>query len=156
MSMKKPERFKGKLTVSQVRAEYNRTEAVRLRIKGHTLNYIGEKLGVSRQKVGDYIREAMAEAIKERTMIADMSLQIQIEQVDGVIRGLLPLCMHDESVEYSEETEDGETKPVEFKPNPKALSELIKYLDHKAKILGLYIKPEEAKTKDPLPWNDDD
>lgn len=136
--------------------ELNMKRAVELRVRGYSYRAIGTSLGVSVKTAHQYVKESLDEAIKERKEAADHALDIQLQQVDGVIRGLAPMCIPEEDATYTEINDEGEEVPVDFKPNSKAVAELIKYLDHKAKLLGHYVKPEEVRTKEPLPWSDDD
>ena len=138
------------------KTELNKQAAVKLRVRGYSYRAIAKEIGVSAVTAHKYVTDSLNEAIKDRKESAEQCLNIQLQQVDGVIRGLVPQCIPDEDSVYTEVNEDGEEVAVEFRPNPKAVSELVKFLDHKAKLMGLYVKPEEAKEREPLPWNDDD
>lgn len=141
-----------KTSAQTVNRKLKQERALALRIKSWSFREIGKELGCSAVTAHSYVAEAIKDAQESLREKADEHLVVQLQQVDAVIAGMAPHCLREPGSEFT----DPDTGEVHiFKPNQKMLGELIKYLDHKSKLLGLYVKPEEARQRDPLPWSDD-
>lgn len=114
-------------------------EAVKLRVSGHTIREIAEKLSVSVGQAHADVRSAMGAIAKEaeENVVAERGLELsRLERAIRVIEDVLldpePLPGGDAGDDFFEAVESSRELKL------KALDRLVKVQDQRAKLLGLY------------------
>lgn len=134
-----------------------RKAAAELRLRGYSFKAIGEKLGVSPNRAYDYVREALEEQRKSYQETAGEALQQELNRIERNITLLEKIVFPPDKVAEDEIDEStGKPIPVKLtKTQADALFQMNMLLDRKARLLGFY-KTDDTKTKEPLPWSDDE
>jgi hypothetical protein len=106
-----------------VRAAVNRRQAVELRIAGHSLDEIGDTLGVTKQRAHQYLLEVYKENAELCHEKAEECLQLDLNRVDAIIAALFPK-----------------------RADPNVANAIAAQMTRRARLLGLDA-PEKVETK---------
>lgn len=98
------------------RSAERRKTALALRVEGLTLEAIGQRLGVSRQRAHQILAGELAEVAAERKDLAEHQLEAELAAIDFVIAGMAP------------KVEKGDAK---------AATAYLRAMERRAKLLGL-------------------
>lgn len=116
MAKRRPPPKTSHTSSSKAAGASRRKTALQLHIEGHTFLVIGERLGVSRQRAHQLVREELDAASAERKELAGDALSVDLERIEFVLRSLAP------------KVERGDDK---------ASQAYIRALDRRHKLLGL-------------------
>lgn len=163
--VKKPGKIeKGKnLADYEITPEFRR-KLIDLRIRGYSFQAIAdwcakpkEQGGLGRkmlaQTVYIHISRGLEDARKNYSESASELLNIEVQRLDRLITALEKFCVPPDAVQTAESEAEVEAL---FKPSIKAMEQLEKLLDRKARLLGFYRAAESSNTKEALPWSDEE
>lgn len=113
----------GRTSAKRLRAIERRKQAWELRLAGHTYAEIGAELGVSSQRAHVYVTQVQAQTQQRCNEEAETLRALELERLDAV---QMPLW---------DRVESGDLR---------AIDALLKIMDRRAKLLGLYAAPKAA------------
>jgi hypothetical protein len=105
----------------EVLAEERRTEAVKLRIAGHSYRHIAKQLGISLAQAHKDVQTVLKRTRDEADEVADEARDIDLARIDQGLKTVL---------EFLESAKDDELKL-------KAIDRLVRLQERRAKLLGL-------------------
>lgn len=130
-----PPEYRGQNSKRRALAEVRRKQILELRTKGHTIEQIAAKVGMSRSGAHSALKQSLSAVAAERREIADYQLDFELEQIDTVIRGM--------AVKVG-------------KGDAHAGATMLRAMEHRAKLLGLYAAEKHEHTIDLKKMSDAD
>ena len=128
---------RSKASGEKVKAERNRAEALKLRMRGETYEAIGKALGkalgVGTTSAHRYIRDGLAELRNLKLETADEYLEMELARLGALEWVLSPLVFGPDPT--ADPDPDAAT---DFKPSIAATDTLLRIIDRRCKLLGLY------------------
>jgi hypothetical protein len=112
--------------VRELSTDQKRLAAYELRIEAHSIPDIAKALGVSVSRASQYIEEAGRANDEERQRLAPQVLQLELDRTDRIILAWYPRA-----------------RKALSKGANKAADVLLKWLERKDKLLGLYVNRNE-------------
>ena len=100
----------------RVEAAKRREQAIMLRRSGWTFERIGQKLGITTSRAHSLVNEALVEARKQVSDVADELRVVEISRLDGLLEKFYPKAM---------------------KGDDQAAHRVLKIAERRAKLLGL-------------------
>lgn len=133
------------------------------RLRGYSYEAIGREMGCSAARTYQFVKEVMdekqasyTESISELTAFELDRIERMLSQLEKVIFAL------DEVVQDEFDTDPETGEVLRTRVQPKLAKQVLdalfmadKLMERKAKMLGLF-RTDDTKTKDPLPWSDDE
>lgn len=117
------------------RSAARRKTALELRVEGLTLEAIGAKLGVSKQRAHQILAGELAEVATARKGLAEHQLEAELAAIDFVLRGMAPKVA---------------------KGDAKAGATYLRAMERRAKLLGLDAPDKHEHTVDVKKLSDAD
>lgn len=141
-----------------------RKKAMEYRLRGYSYRAIGARIAKDENKpepfpeatVYGWVSSAMEDARKNYTDKAIEVLEMELARIDRMVQGMeQSLFPPDEVPPTDEELEKDPEKFKAFKAKVDMIFAVNQLLDRKAKLMGFY-RESDMKTKEPLPWNDNE
>lgn len=151
-SARKPNASKAKISKQEPDLQ-KRKEAMEYRLRGYSYVAIGGKLGVSSKRAYELVAEGLTVARAEFTEKGVELMEFELNRIDRMITGLEDMIFPPDEV-MCDLTD--EVRNDKYKISLKAMEMADKLLERKAKLLGFYRQDDANKTKEPLPWVDND
>ncbi len=111
---------------TRINRQERRDKAVKMRIGGSTFQQIGDELGITRSSAFKMVKRAFDTSIRKMGICIETEIYLDLERLNQAISRLWTGI------------ESGD---------PQAVNALVKVIDHRAKLLGLYAKDRKDESE---------